>query len=274
MKWNPLTAARRTVQAVSAVALNSNFVGSSAASRVCLPVMNCEGCALAWAACPIGLIRNALTFHEFPWIPLLLVLGIGVVVGRLFCGWVCPIGFLQDLLHRIPSRKFRLPRWTAWVKYPVLVASVFLVAWYLGGDSPYFFCNFCPTSGIMVVLPTAIADRDVAKLFEQTAKFGVTVAVVLGAIAVSRPFCKVLCPVGALVAVTNKVMPWKLHLSAKACVKCRKCDKGCPMDLPVARHQDEATTRDPECIVCHECRGRCPAGAITHRAAWSRGEAL
>jgi polyferredoxin len=272
MKWKPIAALRRTVQLVSAAALNSNFVGSSVVSRVCLPVMNCEACVLAWTACPIGLIRNSLTFHEIPWIPILIVLGIGVIVGRFFCGWICPIGLLQDILHKIPSRKFTLPRPFTWVKYGVLVVSVFGVAWFIGGDSPFFFCNFCPTSGVMVVLPAAIAEQDAMKLFDQSAKFAVTLAMVLGAIAISRPFCKVLCPVGALVAVTNKIVPWKLHLSSKACVRCRKCDKGCPMDLPVMTHQGEATTRDPECILCHECQGNCPAHAIQHGAGWATQE--
>lgn len=266
MKRIKLTFARRIVQAASAVALNSNFLGSTVASRVCLPVMNCEACALACTACPIGLIRNALTFHEIPWLALLLVLGIGALVGRLFCGWICPIGFLQDLLYKIPSRKFRTPRWFAWIKYPVLVVSVFLVAWFLGGDSPFFFCNFCPTSGIMVVLTTAIADGDVAKLFVQPAKFVVTVAFLAGSVAFSRPFCKSLCPVGALVAVTNRIMPWKLRLHSESCIRCRKCERNCPMDLPVMQHQDAAVSRDTECILCHECQGACPVHAISHRA--------
>jgi len=272
MKWNPIKLLRRGVQAASAAALNSNLVGSSVASRFCLPVMNCEGCALAWTACPIGLMRTSLTFHEIPWIPIVAVLGIGALVGRFFCGWICPIGFLQDLLHRIPSRKLRLPRPFTWIKYGVLVVSVFLVAWFIGGDSPFFFCNFCPTSGVMVVLPTAIADRNVLKLFDQTAKFAVTLAMVLGAVAISRPFCKVLCPVGALAAVTNRIMPWKLQLHSRTCVNCRKCDKGCPMDLPVMTHQDAAVTRDPECILCHDCHGSCPVNAIQPRAAWSKGQ--
>lgn len=265
MKIHLLSTARRFVQLCSAAALNSNFIGSSVASRFCLPVMNCEACVYGWMGCPIGLIRNALTMHEFPWIPILMVLGIGVLVGRFFCGWICPIGLLQDLLHKIPSKKISLPRPFNWIKYPVLIVTVFLVAWFIGGDSPYFFCNFCPTAGVMVVLPAAISGNDYLKLFEQPMKFVFTLAMILGAVAISRPFCKILCPVGALVALTNKIMPWKLHLESKSCIHCRKCEKHCPMDLPVMKHQDESVSRDAECILCHECQGICPVHTIKHQ---------
>jgi polyferredoxin len=261
----PLSFARRIVQFLSFGALNSNFIHSAAVSRWCLPVMNCEACIYGWLGCPVGMIRNSLTMHEFPWIPLAIVLGIGVLVGRFFCGWICPIGLLQDLLHKIPSRKFPVPRWTTWIKYPVLAGSVFAAAWTLGGDSPWFFCNFCPTAGVQVVLPAAIMERDVLKLFEQPAKFASTLAMLLGAVALSRPFCKILCPIGALVAITNKIMPWKLHLNGNSCIHCRKCERSCPMDLPVMKHQDAAVSRDPECILCHECKSACPVDAIADR---------
>ena len=262
MKRIKLTFARRIVQAASAVALNSNFLGSTVAS-VCLPVMNCEACALAWT-CPIGLIRNALTFHEIPWLALLLVLGIGAWWShllRLDLPDRLPAGSaVQDSLAEVPH-----PAGSR-IKYPVLVVSVFLVALVPWRGQPLLFCNFCPTSGIMVVLTTAIADGDVAKLFVQPAKFVVTVAFLAGSVAFSRPFCKSLCPVGALVAVTNRIMPWKLRLHSESCIRCRKCERNCPMDLPVMQHQDAAVSRDTECILCHECQGACPVHAISHRA--------
>lgn len=262
---NPLSFARRIVQFLSFGALNANFIHSAAVSRWCLPVMNCEACMFGWLGCPVGMIRNSLTMHEFPWIPLAIVLGIGILVGRFFCGWICPIGLLQDLLHKIPSRKFPVPRWTTWIKYPVLAGSVFAAAWYIGGDSLWFFCNFCPTAGVQVVLPASIMERDALKLFEQPAKFAATLAMLLGAVALSRPFCKILCPIGALVAITNKIMPWKLHLNGSSCIHCRKCERSCPMDLPVMKHQDSAVSRDAECILCHECKSACPVNAIADR---------
>ena len=260
-----ITAARRTVQAAAFAFLHSNVFGSAALARFCLPVMNCEACAVAWLGCPVGMMGRSLVFHEIPWLVLLMVLGLGVLVGRLFCGWVCPMGFLQDLLHMIPSRKFRLPRWTACIKYGVLAVTVLGVAWFVGTDSPYFYCGFCPTAGIQVVLPAAIEDIDVSRLTWQPVKMILVVAVLVSGVFISRSFCKVMCPIGALVAITNRLTPFRIKVEGETCVGCKKCDKGCPMDVPVMWHREAGAApvnRDTECIECLTCQSACPTNAI------------
>jgi ferredoxin len=62
----------------------------------------------------------------------LLLAGVGLVFGRLFCGFLCPFGWFQDLLHRIPGRKFSLPRWTRFGKYLALLLLVFALPFLLG----------------------------------------------------------------------------------------------------------------------------------------------
>lgn len=260
-----LVAMRRIAQTVSFGLLHSNFVGTSALSRVCIPVMSCEACAIAWLGCPIGMIGRSLAFHEIPWLVLLMTVGVGLLVGRAFCGWVCPMGFLQDLLHKIPSRKFTLPRWTAGIKYAVLLASVFAVAWFIGVDSDYFYCNFCPTAGMQVALPIAIIDRDWYGITSRIPKSTLVVVVVIAAVFINRSFCKVMCPIGALVALTNRVTPFRIKLDSETCVGCRKCDKSCPMDVPVMAHRAAeagAVNRDLECVECLDCQDACPVSAI------------
>jgi polyferredoxin len=264
MTWG-LTAKRRMVQTLSLALLHSNVFGSAAASRFCLPVMNCEACAVAWLGCPIGMLGKSLAFREVPWFMLLMVLGAGVLAGRFLCGWVCPMGFLQDLLHKIPSRKFRLPPWASGVKYAVLAVTVIGVAWWVGTESPFYYCSFCPTAGLQVVLPIAIADHDWSGVAGRLAKMTLMAAVLLTGVLVSRSFCKVLCPVGALVALTNRLTPFRLKVDAEACVGCAKCDTRCPMDVPVTRHREEGAApvnRDLECIACLNCQSVCPVGAI------------
>jgi polyferredoxin len=63
------------------------------------------------------------------------VLAVGVVLGRLVCGFLCPFGFLQDLLHRIPTRKIRLPQWVRYGKYATLGLLVFVLPWMLGFET-------------------------------------------------------------------------------------------------------------------------------------------
>ena len=254
------------MQILALIGLNSNFWGAGVASGFCLPVMNCEACAWGWLGCPIGMLGNALTFQEWPWLALACVLGVGLLVGRLFCGWICPMGFLQDILHKIPSPKFKVPRWTTWIKYAILLLMVLGVAWFYGRDHFLFFCHFCPTAGLQVVLPSALSDWDPEYLFSQWMKLAITLTVVLLAISSERFFCKVLCPVGAWIALTNKITPFRIRLQAKSCISCGRCERECPMDIPVMDHQGAkapAVNRDTECIACLTCQAGCPTGAIT-----------
>lgn len=264
MFWG-LTAIRRGVQTLSFALLHSNFFASSAASRFCVPVMSCEACAVAWLGCPIGMIGRSLTFHEIPWLVLLMTVGVGILVGRFFCGWICPMGFLQDLLYKIPSRKFTLPRWTGAIKYGVLAASVVAAGWFIGVGSGYFYCNICPTAGIQVVLPAAFSGGGWGHISDNAIKMAMVVVVIIGAVLASRSFCKIMCPVGALVALTNRLTPFRLKLDGKTCVGCRKCDKTCAMDVPVMSHRADkanAINRDLECIECLACKETCPVKAI------------
>lgn len=232
--------------------------------RYCLPVMNCEACAVAWLGCPIGMIGRSIAFRETPWLVLLLVLGIGAIAGRLMCGWVCPMGLLQDLLHKLPSRKWHLPRWSAGIKYGVLAVTVVGVAWYVGYGTAFFYCTFCPTAGVQVVLPIMIADNDWLLTGARAAKMAFVVAVIVFGVLAHRSFCKVMCPVGALVAIGNRLTPFKLKLDRQACVSCGKCDRSCPMNVPVMRHREgeQPINRHPECVACLKCREVCPTHAI------------
>lgn len=264
MTWG-LTAKRRATQTVAFLAFHSNVFGIAVLSKFCLPAMNCEACAVAWLGCPIGMMGSSLTLHEIPWLVLAMVLGTGLLIGRFLCGWICPMGFFQDLLHKIPSRKFRLPRWATYIKYGVLAFTAIGAAWFIGKDSPYFYCNFCPTAGMQVVLPIAIADGDWARITDNAVKMLLVLAVLVSGILVSRSFCKVMCPVGALVALTNRINPYRLNLHGETCVGCRTCDKHCPMDLPVMGHREKGArpiNRDLECITCLTCQADCPVHAI------------
>lgn len=264
MTWG-VTARRRIVQTLSLVAFHSNVFGSAALSGYCLPVMNCEACAVAWLGCPVGMMGRAFAFHEFPWLVLLMVLGAGVWAGRVLCGWVCPMGFLQDLLYKIPSRKFRLPRWTAAIKYVVLAVTVVGAAWVASNESPLFYCNFCPTAGLQVVLPVAITDHDWEGVTGRPVKMALVALVLVSGVLMSRSFCKVMCPVGALVALSNRLTPFRLNVDGGACVGCRKCDTRCPMDVPVMRHREKGAgpaNRELECIACLDCQSVCPVAAI------------
>ena len=248
---------RRVVQLFSLVALNGAFLGGQAKS-FCVPVMNCHACAFALFACPVGVIVSYAGYQMIPYLLLGTLLLIGVFLGRLLCGWVCPMGFLQDLLHKIPGRKISLPDWTRYVKYVLLAVTVILLPFLLGGETLWSYCRMCPVSAMQVTVPgvlsgsSALSTRTVIKL-------AVLAFILLLAVVSKRSFCRVFCPVGAMMAPFNRFSFLTVR-PVSGCIACKKCDKLCPTECGPAPAMiaGAAPSLDPECVTCHACREGCP----------------
>ena len=207
-----LTGKRRLTQIISAAGLNANFWGFGF-ERFCLPVMNCEACVLAWLGCPIGMMQASVAFMELPLMVLGTVLIIGVVSGRFLCGWACPMGLLQDLLHKIPVPAFPLPKFLTGFKYGFLIVGVLIIPFLFGDELPRPFCYICPTAAVQVVVPTMLATRDFALDSGLGVKVGILLSILLLAMGNRRVFCKVMCPLGALVAVTNRMAAFSIRVN-------------------------------------------------------------
>ena len=74
---------------------------------------------------------------------------------------------------------------------------------------------------------------------------------------VYRPFCRYLCPLGAVYSVFNPIALYRYSVDGQACTQCGACQKACPMDIPAYQ-----TPNSPECIRCGKCKAACPHGAI------------
>jgi ferredoxin-type protein NapH len=256
MAWL-LRSKRRIVQFVSLFALNAAFLGGQA-KAVCVPVMNCHACAFSLFACPVGVIVSYAGYGMIPFLLLGTILLITVLFGRLLCGWVCPMGFLQDLLHKIPGRKISLPDWTRTIKYVLLGLTVILLPFLLGGETLWSFCRLCPVSAMQVTLPNLFAGSSVITI-RTVLKLSVLAFILLLAVTSKRSFCRVFCPVGAMVAPFNRFSFLTVR-PVSGCVGCKKCDKMCPTECSPAPDMiaGKAPGLDPECVTCHECRTRCP----------------
>jgi len=253
-----IAAYRRWVQLASLVALHSSW--GPELKWLCNPVLSCHSCALAWFACPIGVFVHYAGYHLFPFLALGTVLLLGIAIGRLLCGWMCPFGLLQDLLHKIPGPKLELPAWTARIKYAVLAATVLLLPFLLGEQTVFSFCRFCPASALQVTLPNLARTGLGAVDAGMAIKLGILVLVLGAAVVSSRSFCKVLCPIGALLAPLNHLSFWRIPVPTQNCVSCGKCDRACPQGMhPESRIAlGIPPNRAGECIVCYECRTICP----------------
>lgn len=268
---------QRVVQLVSAALLNGYMVGfrkgeiyTGGAKAICVPVLNCYSCPGALGACPIGSLQAALggSRRHVPFYVLGLLMLFGVVMGRLACGLLCPFGLVQDLLHKIPVPKWKVParidRPARYLKYAVLLIPVILLPAFAvtkTGVTPPYFCKFiCPAGTLGGGIPLMIADADLRGL--AGALFDWKVLVLAGILAASvwvhRPFCRYLCPLGAFYALFNRFSFFRMHLDEGKCVGCKKCEQSCPMEVEVTKR-----INSPECIRCGKCRSVCPAGAIS-----------
>ncbi|MEW6386600.1 MAG: 4Fe-4S binding protein [Thermodesulfobacteriota bacterium] len=239
---------------------------------VCHPGLNCYSCPAALLSCPVGAIQNFLATLRFTspgtWPrPGVIVLGylgfIGTLVGRLPCGWLCPFGFIQDLLFKIPSRKFNLWPPLRWVKYGVLVVFVVLLPLLLidnyGLGHPWFCKLICPSGTLLGALPLVMIKPSLWQTlgFYFWNKITILVALIILAIFISRFFCRVLCPLGAFYGLFSRVSLAHLEFIEGNCVECQACVRVCPTGVkpPI----DPYST---ECILCLKCLDACHFRAL------------
>ena len=117
---------RKLIQLYSALLYNAHLRGfidgeiyQGKAKAVCVPGFNCYSCPGAAGACPLGSIQNALAYsgHRAGWYVLGIIMIFGLSLGRTICGWLCPLGLVQELLHKIPTPKIKKSRVTCALSY-------------------------------------------------------------------------------------------------------------------------------------------------------------
>ena len=244
------------------------YTGNS--KRFCVPGLNCYSCPGALGACPIGSLQAVLGDRNFTVSCYVfgIIMGFGALFGRLICGWMCPFGLFQDLLHRIPLFKKTkvLPGhgWLKYLKYGILVIFVIalpsLIKDITGGGQPWFCENICPSGTLLGGIPLTAANPALRSAIGLRFwwKIALLVAVTLLSIKVDRPFCKYVCPLGALYGLTNPISFYRLRVNKESCVECGACQRACGMDIPVWKQPNST-----ECIRCGKCRQVCPKHAIT-----------
>ncbi len=266
---------RSITQALSTLAYNLNFPGfasgriyQGSAKQVCLPGLNCYSCPGAVGACPLGALQSALsgTVLRIPFYVLGVLLLFGMIGGRFICGWLCPFGWLQDLLYRLPTPKLRHVPGLSWLQYVrYVIAGLFvlvlpLAAYGLTGVGEPAFCKYiCPAGTLEAAVPLLLLNRSLAAAagWITAWKFFLLFLFLISMVFIYRPFCRFICPLGVWYGFFNKRAALGIAVHKKRCTKCGACARVCPMEVK------RAGTR--ECISCGICQKACATKAIYFR---------
>ncbi len=226
---------------------------------VCSPVFHCYACPLATFACPIGVMAQFSALHVFPFIAIGILVTVGVLFGTLICGWVCPFGLLQDLFAKIPTPKYDLPKFTGYFRYVMLIGAVLLIPYFFGEGHPLFICRICPAGAVETAVPNMAGQVKSGQriIWPNEIKMTVLVLFIIAVFFVKRPWCRVLCPLGAIFSLFNRFSAFFLHFNADKCTDCKFCHRLCEYGIA-----PEKSPNDLSCIRCLECT-QCAPEALT-----------
>lgn len=242
-------------------------------------------------------LQFALYDVVFPWLALASFLIVGVLIGKSLCGWICPFGFVQDLVGFIKRKQADFSSRThdsmVYMKYFVLgialfVSVTFSVSKLMGTGDGYEkaigiftkapFTTLSPAETLFGTVPKMIFNFRMALVSKSVmdamsgistlpplfwVQFFIMAFVLVFAAFIPRGWCRYFCPHGAIMAVLNRFSFLGLRRDPVKCARggCRLCVSACPMRVPILDLPWEKFS-DPECIYCMKCADACHDKAI------------
>ena len=272
---------RRTLIQMGWTALSNGYVtgflqGKLYGGRLknlCVPGLNCYSCPGALGACPLGALQSTLADrnYKFACYAVGFLLLFGAVLGRIVCGFLCPFGLIQDLLYKIPLphrlRKRKLlpgDKVFKWLKYVLLVLFCILlpltVVDVVGQGKPWFCAYVCPSGTFLGGIPLVAANAGLRSVLGWlwNWKLGLLIGILILSVFFYRPFCRYLCPLGAVYGCFNPIAFLRYKVDLDACIQCGKCQNTCPFELDPSK-----TPNHMECVRCGRCLDACPTDALS-----------
>lgn len=230
-----------------------------------------EGAPSIHALCPYGGLESLFTiFTEGTFINKIyggtLVLFFvslitAIVFKRGFCGWICPLGGLQEFLGRLGEKVMgsqlimpvKIDNVLRYLKYPVLALTA-LMAWV---TASMWIAPYDPWAAY-----GHLGEGFSALWKEFPIGFIILIITFIGSFFYNRFFCKYLCPMGGFLGLVGKISPFRIKRDADLCIDCNLCTKVCSVNIDVAKVE---TVDSAECINCQECTSVCPQeGALVN----------
>ena len=235
--------------------------------KICTPGLNCYSCPAAVTSCPIGSLQLFIAGakHSVSLAVTGFLLITGVFFGRIICGYVCPMGLLQDLLFRIKTPKLNVRlRYLRFLKYMVLALFVLLLPYAIRNElsnlgSPWFCKYICPSGTIFAAFPLLAVNEFLRNLagVQFVCKAIFAAGIVLSSVFIFRFFCRVLCPLGAIYSLFNKIAVVRIHCDKEKCVSCGSCRESCRIKIDPVKQ-----INSPECVRCNACIKACKTRAL------------
>jgi len=268
----------RTLVQIGVAAVTNGYVKGFADGSIytgplkayCVPGLNCYSCPGAFGSCPIGAAQAVIATRDFNFSYYLtgFFLAVGALLGRFVCGWLCPFGLAEDLLYRIPAAKkitaFPADRYLRLIKYGILLLFVVLLPMLvldIAGQGEPWFCKWiCPSGTLFAGWPLVLANEGIRQAagFLFAWKSAILIALILLSVFVYRPFCRYLCPLGAIYGLFNPIALYRHVHDSEKCTKCGACQRACRMNIRSCEKPNSA-----ECIRCGNCVETCGTKALS-----------
>ncbi len=209
--------------------------------------------SIPFCLCFFGFVEQYILVGSIYFVSTLVVMVlITLLLGRVFCGWMCPLGFIFDLTYKLRVKLFKLKKLPElpenihnklkYLKYIIMILSLIAVYHF----STYAYCSVCPIGALTNLSGTLISF------------IILILAIILGFI-YPMAFCRYLCPLGAFLGIFSIFPIFQLKLTDK-CVKCKLCNKKCPTQIKLTEKVEQS-----ECIRCFECMTACKKGTIEYK---------